>query len=65
MKIEKKNPKKMRLAMSITSLKALPRNSFGTNFRFTMIVSTAESAIVKLAILALMARMIRGTDMFT
>jgi len=61
---EKKNPKKRKLRMRIASLQNAGRNSFGRNFLFRRMVATAESAIVKLATLALMARMIRGAEVF-
>jgi hypothetical protein len=61
---EKKNPKKMKVRMRIASLHNAGRNSFGRNFLFRRMVATAESAIVKLAMLALMAKMIRGAEVF-
>jgi hypothetical protein len=59
-KTEKKNPKNKKLAIRINSLHKAGRNSFGRNFLFRRMVATAESAIVKLAMLALTAKMIRG-----
>ncbi len=61
---EKKNPKKMKLAIRIASLHNAGRYSFGRNFLFRRMVATAERAIVKLAMLALTAKMIRGSVMF-
>jgi hypothetical protein len=61
---EKKNPKKIKLAIRIASLHNAGRNSFGRNFLFRRMVATAEIAIVKLAMLALMAKMIRGAEVF-
>ena len=62
-KTEKKNPKKIRLSTRMSSLHNAGRYSFGRNFLFRRMVRTAERAIVKLAILALMAKMIKGSVM--
>ena len=63
-KTEKKNPKKIKLRIRIASLHNAGRYSFGRNFLFRRMVATAESAIVKLAMLALTAKMIRGSVIF-
>lgn len=63
-KTEKKNPKKMKLRIRIISLHNFGLYSFGRNFLFRRRVATAESAIVKLAMLALTAKMIRGNVIF-
>ena len=63
-KTEKKNPKKMKLAIRINSLHNAGLYSLGRNFLFSRMVATAESAIVKLAMLALTAKMIRGNVIF-
>jgi uncharacterized membrane protein YdcZ (DUF606 family) len=63
-KIPKKNPKKIRFRIRTTSLHTGGRNSLGRTFLFRRMVSIAESAIVKLAILALMAKMIMGIVIF-
>ena len=63
-KTEKKNPKKMKLRIRMISLHTAGRYSFGRNFLFRRIVATAERAMVKLAILALTAKMIRGSVIF-
>jgi hypothetical protein len=64
-KSEKKNPKKMILRTRTISLHTAGRYSFGRNFLFSRMVRIAERAIVKLAILALTAKMIRGSAIFT
>ena len=64
-KIPKKNPKKIRFRIRMTSLHTGGRNCFGSTFLFRRMVRTAESAIVKLAILALTAKMIIGIVIFT
>jgi len=64
-KSEKKNPKKTRLATRMISLHNAGRYSFGRNFLFRRIVRIAERAIVKLAILALTAKIIIGSVIFT
>jgi hypothetical protein len=63
-KTEKKNPKKIRLSTQMISLHTAGRYSFGRNFRFRRMVAIAETAIVKLAMLALTAKMIRGSVIF-
>ena len=64
-KIPKKNPKKIRFRIRMTSLHTGGRNCFGSTFLFSRMMRIAESAIVKLAILALMAKMIMGIVIFT
>ncbi|HBB16602.1 MAG: hypothetical protein A3J94_06655 [Syntrophus sp. RIFOXYC2_FULL_54_9] len=57
--IEKKNPKKRTFRIRTNSRHRAGRNSFGRTFRFRRIVAATERAIVKLAMLALIAKMIR------
>ena len=64
-KSEKKNPKKIRLSMRIISLHNAGRYSFGRTFLFRRRVRIAERAIVRLAILALTAKIIMGSVIFT
>ena len=63
-KTEKKNPKNNKLATRINSLHNAGLYSLGRNFLFRRKVAIAETAIVKLAILALIARMINGALVF-
>ena len=63
-KTEKKNPKKIKLSTSNSSLHKAGRNSFGRIFLFRRMVRTAERAMVKLATLALTAKIIRGSVIF-
>ncbi len=63
-KTEKKNPKNKKLAIRINSLHNAGLYPLGRNFLFSRMVATAESAIVKLAMLALTAKMIRGAEVF-
>jgi hypothetical protein len=60
-KITKKNLKKIRFRTRMISLHRDGRNSLERIFRFRRTVSISEMAIVKLTILALMAKMIMGS----